>query len=110
MWMPRFRIWTMMVAVVVLALALAASKLARTASERSQVADRYAHQANLYRKSAAEDEKGLSTATEDTRQAKVNSLGRFSRKAAYYSTLEAHYRRAARYPWLPVAPDPPAPD
>jgi hypothetical protein len=28
---------------------------------------------------------------------------------AHYRSLEAKYERAARYPWLPVAPDPPGP-
>ncbi len=27
----------------------------------------------------------------------------------YYSRMEAKYERAARYPWLPVTPDPPDP-
>jgi len=30
-------------------------------------------------------------------------------RAQYYSDLAAKYRRAARYPWLPVPPDPPEP-
>jgi hypothetical protein len=31
------------------------------------------------------------------------------RMAAYYTLLRVKYERAARYPWLPVAPDPPEP-
>ena len=30
--------------------------------------------------------------------------------ARHYDTLAAKYRRAARFPWLPVEPDPPQPD
>jgi hypothetical protein len=30
--------------------------------------------------------------------------------AGHYSRLTAKYERAARYPWLPVAPDPPEPE
>lgn len=33
-----------------------------------------------------------------------------SRLCDYYDGLEKKYRRAARYPWLPVAPDPPVPE
>ena len=29
--------------------------------------------------------------------------------ATYYRSLRLKYERAARYPWLPVAPDPPEP-
>jgi hypothetical protein len=31
-------------------------------------------------------------------------------RAAYFAGLGAKYRPASRYPWLPVAPDPPPPD
>jgi hypothetical protein len=31
------------------------------------------------------------------------------RKMAYYGALKRKYQRAARYPWLSVAPDPPEP-
>lgn len=31
------------------------------------------------------------------------------RLGAYHSKLRAKYERAARYPWLPVPPDPPEP-
>ncbi len=30
--------------------------------------------------------------------------------ARWHETLAAKYRRAARYPWLPVDPDPPGPE
>jgi hypothetical protein len=30
-------------------------------------------------------------------------------KRAYHAAMARKYRRAARYPWLPVEPDPPAP-
>jgi hypothetical protein len=31
-------------------------------------------------------------------------------RAAYFAELGAKYRRVARYPWLPVEPDPPEPE
>lgn len=109
--MPRFRVRTMMVGMVGVALALTVARLAQTASERLEVADSYARQANIYRKSAATDEMLLlEPNAEATRQTKINSMDRYSRLAAYYSDLEAHYRRTARYPWLPVAPAPPEPE
>jgi hypothetical protein len=30
--------------------------------------------------------------------------------ASWHEALAAKYRRAARYPWLPVEPDPPGPE
>lgn len=33
-----------------------------------------------------------------------------TKKIEYYLGLERKYRRAARYPFLPVEPDPPIPD
>ena len=32
------------------------------------------------------------------------------RRDAYYAKMKLKYERAARYPWLPVAPDPPVPE
>lgn len=34
----------------------------------------------------------------------------FTRKAEHFANLKQKYERAARYPWLPVAPDPPEPE
>jgi hypothetical protein len=35
---------------------------------------------------------------------------RRAQASAYYIDLIQKYERAARYPWLPVAPDPPEPE
>jgi hypothetical protein len=35
---------------------------------------------------------------------------RLNRLVGYHARLRAKYERAARQPWLPVAPDPPPPD
>ena len=32
------------------------------------------------------------------------------RRIAYHETMMQKYQRASRYPWLPVAPDPPVPE
>ena len=36
-------------------------------------------------------------------------MDRIAKGAAYCDQLRAKYERAARYPWLPVEPDPPGP-
>jgi hypothetical protein len=40
---------------------------------------------------------------------KADELRR-AKASAYYSDLIHKYERATRYPWLPVAPDPPKPE
>lgn len=35
---------------------------------------------------------------------------KFAARAEYWTRLKQKYERAARYPWLPVKPDPPAPE
>ncbi len=37
------------------------------------------------------------------------SATRFAQAIAYHAAMARKYRRAARYPWLPVEPDPPEP-
>lgn len=39
-----------------------------------------------------------------------SKVGRLSKRGiAYHAAMARKYRRAARYPWLPVEPDPPEP-
>jgi hypothetical protein len=35
---------------------------------------------------------------------------RLARETAYFGALARKYRHAARYPWLPLEPDPPGPE
>lgn len=37
-------------------------------------------------------------------------LARMKAMAAYYGMMRKKYERAARYPWLPIEPDPPPPE
>jgi hypothetical protein len=37
----------------------------------------------------------------------ASMLAALRRKRAYHAAMRDKYRRAARYPWLPVVPDPP---
>jgi hypothetical protein len=39
----------------------------------------------------------------------ASEIERSSRRLDYHDSLISKYERAARYPWLPVAPDPPEP-
>jgi len=40
----------------------------------------------------------------------LEATARWGTKAAHYAALNRKYERAARYPWLPVGPDPPVPE
>jgi hypothetical protein len=39
-----------------------------------------------------------------------DEAARCARISAHYTRLKLKYERAARYPWLPVEPDPPEPE
>lgn len=152
--LPRFRIRTMMVIVVIAALvgwgvqmvqrSAHASKLARkhresealyTQGERrkkadverweSSVADEQQRIAKAEKNAAREDaneeykKNSARLASEirktmdlsiDELQDQRKELARYSEMRRYYSSLASKYELAARYPWLPVAPDPPVPD
>src|SRR5690242_6532202 len=96
----RFRLRTLMIAVAVAALLLAA-KLARERSvvyrERSFVAECFARAIDF--SLAGAEMRGDAIAAAKHREAQ-----------RYYLRLAAKYRRAARFPWLPVPPDPPPPE
>ena len=36
----------------------------------------------------------------------VDILVQFEQRARYHAALRRKYKRAARYPWLPISPDP----
>ena len=46
----------------------------------------------------------------DSKAKNASSAIRYRMKRDYYAATRAKYERAARYPWLPVAPDPPEPE
>jgi hypothetical protein len=47
---------------------------------------------------------------EELRKAEEVAHSSWERKIDYHANLRRKYERAARYPWLPVAPDPPEPE
>jgi hypothetical protein len=107
MQMPRvrFRVRSMMVVVAIVALSMWAkfqvearrtyfSQLVRQYDDQRYVASAFAYS-------------GPGGAIMDERM-KADAVRRAT-ASAYYSDLIRKYERAARYPWLPVAPDPPKP-
>jgi hypothetical protein len=58
----------------------------------------------------AEQSLGESEQRQDELTSSVNAeIARWSRSYDHFSALRRKYERAARYPWLPVSPDPPDP-
>lgn len=92
--LPRFRVRTLMIAVIVVALLLWASILGTRSFVDYTLASQYASHARGWRQ--------------------IASRGRWDAQfasdcAQYFTRLALKYRRAMWRPWLPVAPDPHAP-
>jgi hypothetical protein len=118
MQMPRFRftVRRMMVAVAFAGLVLAPAAWGirllgyaegfRRQSARMQARERRDFMACRYWRDAAETNRALGVAAEKERA----NAAHFERLAGYCGSLSRKYERAARYPWLPVEPDPPEPE
>jgi hypothetical protein len=101
--MPRFlfTLKRMMVAVAVVALAIAAVRWERSMEALS--AD-YSQHALAHRAKVADDHFAMLRTSSDPRAAEL-----FERRKAYRRAMAEKWNRAALYPWVPVAPDPPEP-
>lgn len=123
--MPRFRIRTLMIAVGVVALMAAGGiesrRLYRLSSYyRSQAAT--AKRAQMYRTSecvrwemrvkerqAWVDRSHGEVGPDSFVRRAIAIRDKVSRQVDYWKNLKSKYERAARYPWIPVEPDPPEP-
>jgi hypothetical protein len=99
---PRFSLRWLMVAVAVVALGVAAVRWMRSMDALS--AD-YQRRALSHRIKAADDYSLILRSPDDPR-----ARARLERRKAYRSAMAEKWNRAALFPWLPVAPDPPPPD
>ena len=90
----RFTVRRMMVAVAAVALMSYGVVLWRRASEYRGRADSYGIRVIMV-------DSGLSPDDLERKNRRLNE---------YYESMQRKYDRAARYPWLPVAPDPPEPE
>jgi hypothetical protein len=98
----RFTIRRMMVVVAVIALLLGAAAILRRQAHLQQLADYHAETARQLRSSHG------SIIRPDGAYVHVPLTP--PRLADYHEDLARKYERAARYPWLPVEPDPPEPE
>jgi hypothetical protein len=109
---PRFRFTVrgMMVAVAIAAVIMGAATLMVRRRGYLALAEKYTVEERLYVVSARgaerdRDKRGSEAVVRTWAQRAVRLAGE-AREAA---RLRMKYERAARYPWLPVAPDPPEP-
>jgi len=110
MTIPRMTTRRWMTAVAVMAVLLAVGRLAGTTWKRLGTAAAHARLADTIRLNGSTIASVAAVApSEAARRSHHEAMARHSRFAEYYSDLATRYRRAARYPWLPVPPDPPEP-
>jgi hypothetical protein len=107
MHMPRYHLRTLLIAVAVAALGM--GTIAGLVRRRESHLRRAAHHRKLsndasfsawlidhrYRWGPSEPERA--------------EMADYERRDHYHAALQANYECAARYPWLPVEPDPPEP-
>jgi hypothetical protein len=104
--LPRFKIRRLMFVVLACALALGAEATRRRWRDASS-----AHRAMAeacWRKACEASERATRLAGVLQRD-EAPEVARLQRRADYWGALMKEYRRAAEYPWLPVAPAPPEP-
>jgi hypothetical protein len=121
---PRFTVRRLMLAVAIVALLAGAERLWRRSRAFSYLADEHGLRYDYWR------EEGLDHATGAAKHRDLAIIGDeesrqqhrrlavqegeiaadLAKTAAYHERLWRKYEHAARYPWLPVEPDPPEPE
>jgi hypothetical protein len=122
--MPRFRLsirW-MMVAVALVGVAFGGEEFRRRRASFLFEAEIYGEVESDFAKSAREGSRRcgawrIGRSSEELREHRAQEevfqaswRAEAQANATYYRSLRLKYERAARYPWLSVAPDPPAPE
>jgi len=103
--MPRFRIKTLMIAVVIIALSFGGLVWLQRMDQRRQG---FLAQAREHERQEAVNRLTLQGLL--MHGAASPSLERHRVLTEYHHALDLKYTRYARYPWLPVQPDPPLPE
>jgi hypothetical protein len=99
--LPRFTVRRLMVAVAIVALGVAAVRLTLSMAALS---DDYQRRALSHRIKVADDVFLMLRSPDDPRAGAW-----LQRRKAYRGAMAEKWNRAALFPWLPVAPDPPEP-
>jgi hypothetical protein len=99
-----------MVAVAVVALSVAGEQMRRRAVRYRGLAERHAKIELVCRRTAARLPLMKPSDYGAFCGGMARNIRRSPRLAAYQADLRRKYEHAARYPWLPVEPDPPEPE
>jgi hypothetical protein len=108
--LPRMTTRRWMIYVVVVALSVAGEQMRRRAVQYRRQAERHAKIELACRQAAARLPLMKPSDFRFYCGTMVRDLLRTPRLAAYHADLRCKYEYAARYPWLPVEPDPPPPE
>lgn len=100
----RVTVRGLMVLVAVVAVAVWGGMMMRRSGNFLRRADNHRFLAAIFQ---GRVEDSPATAADTSRV--IEKRGRELRSLNHHSELARKYERAARYPWLPVAPDPPEP-
>jgi hypothetical protein len=105
---PRFRftVRRMMVAVAIVGICVWGEWMRRASVAHRERAEHF----RLLGLPSSHTGVALLTSAEERRIALASAEARERRFNRYYEFMIAKYERAARYPWLPVEPDPPEPE
>jgi hypothetical protein len=108
---PRFRLRAQMIAVAVVAVLLGGDAFRRRRTDRLALARYHAGEARFNVSHAGLWERGQDGGCMEVRDATPEGYARAAAEcrllAAHHAALSLKYERAARYPWLPVGPNPP---
>jgi hypothetical protein len=112
--LPRFRLRTLMVVVAVAGIVSGAEVMQTRRLNFLKRAKDYAGREWRTRRdwevaTGSFKGKGENVLCGQMWRALVEEVPYLPSRLAYYSRMRAKYEHAARYPWLPVAPDPPPP-
>src|SRR4051812_43721928 len=107
---PRVRIWMLMVAVAAAGFSFSAPRMYLRAAHYRALAKYHAGCVWRSRREYEEITRKYKGITPDSPgkhfYEELNPAERWLRRIAYHDRLQHKYDRAARYPWLSVAPDP----
>src|SRR5262245_54148372 len=101
--LPRFRIRTLMVVAAAVAVGIATWRGSAAMMQRRA---RYLAMAEMHEATVNCFDHGLWFPRDDPTDIRYQH---YKKPFDHYSALVSKYRHAARYPWLPVEPDPPDP-
>jgi hypothetical protein len=111
--MPQFTIRRLMVLVMIAGLALGAESMRRRSHAyraRAAQCGQWVAVNKAMIGSIALGGTNPGVSAQETRRRIEAEEKSARRRAEHYQRLESKYERAARYPWLPVEPDPPMPE